>query len=343
MASSNLFQLISCLLLLVHRQVTVLKLSLIGGILCNILLLLGFSILLGGLVMRRQQQYFNLAAAHTSAIMLSLASTSLLIPTACRLLAQTSPENIIKQSRGAAIVLMTVYAIYLWCILGTHFQLFSEEAEKSPSKRSKHELDGNAVKAALIPVGIVATPGSYHDGGSNNKRLRHLIHEAQQEVHDDTLAEENVPQLNLVVAVLVVLASGALLFLCTENVVNSIDALVEDHGLTPTFVGLILLPLPNCDFSPITVAIRDDLTSALDYTVVRSIQTALLILPFTVLLGWWIGIEEATLVFDGFEVISLFATIILLNLIMVDGRSFWYVQSHSQLRRTCSPKGKQRD
>lgn len=56
-STSNLFQLVSCILLLIRRQVAVLKLSLIGGILANILLLLGLSILLGG--MRREQQYFK--------------------------------------------------------------------------------------------------------------------------------------------------------------------------------------------------------------------------------------------------------------------------------------------
>lgn len=50
--------------------------------------------------------------------------------------------------------------------------------------------------------------------------------------------------------------------------------------------------------------------STLNFTVVKSIQTALLVLPSTVLLGWGVGIEEATLVFDGFEVVSLFATTI---------------------------------
>ena len=62
----------------------VLQTNLIGGILSSILLILGLSIFLGGL--NRIDQQFNLTVAHLSANLLSLAATSLLIPTASHLL-----------------------------------------------------------------------------------------------------------------------------------------------------------------------------------------------------------------------------------------------------------------
>ncbi len=87
--------------------------TLAGSILANLLFVLGLSIILGGF--RRHEQYFNQYAARVSSNMLSLSATSLLIPTASRLLDQTSPTGLVKQSRGAAFILILVYALFLFC------------------------------------------------------------------------------------------------------------------------------------------------------------------------------------------------------------------------------------
>ncbi|KUI56148.1 Vacuolar calcium ion transporter [Cytospora mali] len=131
------------------------------------------------------------------------------------------------------------------------------------------------------------------------------------------------PTLHLGVALAVFLATTVLLYFCVDYVVNSIDTLTSKSGLSTTFVGVILLPILNCDFTPVISAICDEMNATMDYTVGKSIQTALLVTPLTVLLAWWLGIEGVTLVFDGFEVVSLFATVLLLNLIISEGKSNW--------------------
>lgn len=318
-STSNFFQLMSSIILLVHRQVTVLKLSLIGGILANVLLLLGVSILCGGI--RRSQQFFNGLGAHTSSIMLSLTSTSLLIPTACLLMSQTSPENVIKQSRGVAIILIIIYGVYLCCTLKTHYIPFAEEAQKVPVTYNRNAVGSSAIRSAVVkPALMISIPGQDEKGGSNNEKLRNMLNEDPPDIE-----EEPGPQLHVLVALATFLICAVLLFLCTDYIVNSIGALTQGLGLSTTFVGLILFPIPNCDTLPITCAMSDEMDTTLNMTVVKSIQTALLVLPFTVLVGWGLGIEEATLVFDGFEVVSLFATIILLNLIIGKESFIWYV------------------
>lgn len=81
------------------------------------------------------------------------------------------------------------------------------------------------------------------------------------------------------------LISAVILFLCTDYIVNSIGALTQDLGISTTFVNLILSSISNCDSLPITCAIGDEMDITLDMTEVKSIQTALLVLPFTVLVG----------------------------------------------------------
>ncbi len=59
------------------------------------------------------------------------------------------------------------------------------------------------------------------------------------------------------------------------------------------------------------------------YTVGRSIQIALLVEPLVVLMAWGMGVGGVTLAFDGFEVVSLFTTILLLNFLVVDAKVHW--------------------
>jgi Ca2+:H+ antiporter len=71
------------------------------------------------------------------------------------------------------------------------------------------------------------------------------------------------------------------------------------------------------------LAIDDHAEQTMKYTVGRSIQTALLVEPLAVLTAWWMRVQGLTLAFDGFEVVSLFTTILLLNFLIVDAKVHW--------------------
>lgn len=321
-STSNLVQLISCILLLIQGHIAILKTTLIGGILANILLLLGLGMVLGGI--RRQEQYFNRTASHTSSVLLSLASTSLLIPTASILMAQTTDANVTKQSRGASVILAVVYGLYLYFSLHTHRDIFKKDVPKVPIK---HNTELHNIKRAMVaPVSLMALPESKSDETArNHAKIRELLQKIREASAqgDDEDFEGADPSLHLGVALATFLATTVLLYFCVDYVVNSIDTLTSKSGLSTTFIGVVLLPILNCDFTPVISAICDEMNATMDYTVGKSIQTALLVTPLTVLLAWWLGIEGVTLVFDGFEVVSLFATILLLNLIISEGKSSW--------------------
>jgi Ca2+:H+ antiporter len=125
-------QLVSCIVLLLQGRISILKTTLIGGILANILLLLGLAMFFGAI--RRKEQYFNRTSSHTSSVLLSLASTSVLIPTASLLMGQSTESRVEKQSRGAAVMLIFVYFLYLYFCLHTHREVFAEQVQKSTHK-----------------------------------------------------------------------------------------------------------------------------------------------------------------------------------------------------------------
>jgi Ca2+:H+ antiporter len=99
--------------------------SLIGAILANLLLALGIGFLLGGF--RFRDQKFNAIAARAYSTMMLLAVTSLIVPSSfSRFFA---PEGTIRQEQllniGIAVVLLLAYSLYLVFSLKTHPHAFA--------------------------------------------------------------------------------------------------------------------------------------------------------------------------------------------------------------------------
>ena len=138
---SNAAQLITSVLLLRSRQLHVLRTSLVGANLSNLLLMPGLAFVVGGV--NRREQFYNITVAQTTGEMLLLAVLSLMIPTAGRLMTATPPEGIVKQSRGTAVVLIVCYVLYMFFQLKTHNDVYSEHSpgDRGPSdhlERSHH-------------------------------------------------------------------------------------------------------------------------------------------------------------------------------------------------------------
>jgi Ca2+:H+ antiporter len=101
----------------------VVKASLAGSIIGNILLVLGASMLAGGL--RHEEQHFNAAGARSQATMLTLAVIALILPAAIRATAGgEEPPALGSLSVSISIVLLGVYALDLLFSLVTHASLF---------------------------------------------------------------------------------------------------------------------------------------------------------------------------------------------------------------------------
>ncbi|KAF9919678.1 hypothetical protein FBU30_010666, partial [Linnemannia zychae] len=127
----NAVELILCILALLKNEIEVVKASIIGSILSNLLLVLGFCFLAGGF--KYKSQTFNQTAAQTSASLLALSCMSLLIPAAFWASAGETNEmhpKVNNVSHGTAIVLLLVYILYLWFQLKTHEHLYATESEE---------------------------------------------------------------------------------------------------------------------------------------------------------------------------------------------------------------------
>ena len=107
-------------------MITVVQASLVGSILGNLLLVLGLSLLWGGINHRKQS--FNQSALSMSGSLLLLAVLAMLIPAAVHI-GGGNADSILKLSRYASLVLLVMYGLALLFQLKTHAHMFAPEAD----------------------------------------------------------------------------------------------------------------------------------------------------------------------------------------------------------------------
>ncbi len=110
---------------------------------------------------------------------------------------------------------------------------------------------------------------------------------------------------------------------CAEYLVDSIDSIVKTAHVSKTFIGLILLPIVGNAAEHVTavvVAIKNKMDLAIGVAIGSSMQIALLVTPFLVILGWMIG-QPMTLHFETFETVVFFLSVLVTNYLIQDGKS----------------------
>jgi len=119
----------------------VVKASLTGSIIGNILLVFGMGALLGGI--RNPVQRFNRTAATLGTTLLVLSVIGLVIPAIFHAVADVSPGTEFTLSRDIAIVLMATYVLSLVFSLRTHSHLYLGGEAEAPA-------EGGSARAALV-------------------------------------------------------------------------------------------------------------------------------------------------------------------------------------------------
>jgi len=67
----------------------------------------------------------------------------------------------------------------------------------------------------------------------------------------------------------------------------------------------------------------DKMDLAIGVAVGSSMQVALFLIPLLVIIGWIMGEPCMSLSYDGFQVAVLFIAVLLVNYLIIDGRSNW--------------------
>ncbi|QYX32722.1 calcium/proton exchanger [Sphaerospermopsis torques-reginae] len=136
----NATELIIALVALNAGLIEVVKASITGSIIGNLLLVMGLSMLLGGL--RYKEQTFESVVARVNASSMNLAVIAILLPTAMNYTSIGISEKVVQNlSLAVAVVLILVYGLTLLFSMKTHAYLYDvgvaeiEEAEETPHEK----------------------------------------------------------------------------------------------------------------------------------------------------------------------------------------------------------------
>jgi Ca2+:H+ antiporter len=151
----NVTELVIAFFLILDDQVDIVKASLTGSIIGNLLLVLGLSFLLGGL--KHEEQTYNARAATIHATSLVLAVTGLLMPALFALGGRESFAQREVVSGTVAAVLMILYAAALLFTLVTHEHLFRTPSPEEHPEWSRRQ----AVGMLLVATAFVALEAEF--------------------------------------------------------------------------------------------------------------------------------------------------------------------------------------
>ncbi len=148
----NATELIIAFFALRSGHIEVVKASLAGSIIGNILLVLGLAILVGGF--NRQKQVFSRTAAGANSTMLFVAVVALVMPAVYDLAVHGDLKDhgptLQNLSLWTAGVLMLVYAISFVFVLKTHRSLFTIQEDEAEAVTQGHVLSKKAAVLALV-------------------------------------------------------------------------------------------------------------------------------------------------------------------------------------------------
>ena len=309
----NAVELIVSIVALTKGEIRIVQSSMLGSMLGNMLLVLGFCFVAGGI--RGGLQNFNETVASTMSSLLLVASASLIIPaTLYSVMAQNgstdrgeAEDNVMVLSRGTSIILLILYVLYLFFQLHSHAHVFN-----APTPASGNPHSRPTSTADLESEANYGTEGTQPAQTDNNE-------EEQPDEH--ILGPKAAAAALLIVTLLVAV--------CAEYLVDSIDSIVQESGVSKTFIGLILLPIVGNAAEHVTavvVSVKGKMDLAMGVAVGSSMQIALLVTPALVILGWIIG-QPMTLHFETFETVVFFLSVLVVNC------GFPALPSHAQCSR----------
>ncbi len=151
----NAAELIIALFALHGGLTDVVKASITGSILGNVLLVTGAAILAGGV--RYESQEFNVGGARIQATMLTLAAIALVMPAAFHHLAGPGAAGSERAlSEEIAVVLLVTYGLMLLFSLRTHRQLFDGAGAEAAALEDRSAHGGWSLRRSLAVLTVSA-------------------------------------------------------------------------------------------------------------------------------------------------------------------------------------------
>lgn len=250
--------------------IDVVRASLTGSIVGNLLFVAGLSMLMGG--WRRESQRFNTLSAESQSGQLILAVAAFMVPALFFRVAHGEQHllQVHEVSIGTSAVLLISYGLGLFFSFKTH-------------------------KERLNAVGEV-THGDREASWSTRK------------------------------SILVLLGASALMAVVAEGLVHAVHEAGRAWGMNEIFLGFVVLAIVGNaaeHSTAVTLAMRNQMDTALNISLQSSVQIALFVTPVLVFLSYPLG-HPLDIVFTPFEILAAGLAVAVFAYLVINGETNWY-------------------
>ncbi|KAJ8104016.1 Sodium/calcium exchanger protein-domain-containing protein [Lipomyces tetrasporus] len=258
------------------------------------------------------------------------------------IVALTKGEILIVQASMLGSILSNILLV-LGCCFFAGGMIFQEQTFSNIVAQTMSSLMALATASLLIPAAFRATLDTLDGGIDENRMLAvsrgtaivlliiyvlYLIFQLKTHASlFETIEspDEEPPSMSVITCLFALTAITVLVSVCADYLVDSIDSIVKTTGLSKTFIGLIIIPIVGNAAEHVTavvVAMKNKMELAIGVALGSSMQIALFLTPFLVILGWILG-QPMSLFFSTFETAVLFVSVFITNSQIQDGISNW--------------------
>jgi Ca2+:H+ antiporter len=269
-------------------ETAIVKASITGSILGNLLMVLGLAMLVGG--WRRQELTFNRLAAESAGGTMLLAVVALVLPAIyAQVTEHSSPAHIESLSLDISFVLIATYAASLVFQFRTHRGLVAPAAPPAAGGRRRDEHDDDRE-----PV--------------------------------DSVTGQSPAAWTVTRSLVTLFVAAAAIGVVSEFLVGAVDEAGAELGLSKVFMGVIVIAVVGNaaeHSTAILVARKGQMDLALGIAMGSAMQIALFVAPVLVIAGHLIG-HPMGLEFTVLEVSAVMLSVMTVSYLVLDGRTNWF-------------------
>ncbi|KAK6341414.1 hypothetical protein TWF696_008490 [Orbilia brochopaga] len=276
-------ELIICIILLFDKQFDVVRAALLGSMLANLLLITGACFLVGGIAYREQELAEYVTEVSGAALLVS--AVGVLLPSQFYQAVYPRPDI---QEHDASLRVLHV--------------------------------------SRIVSIGLLIAYACFlfFQLKTHSTTFYHVLEKAE-DADADGHKEQYRRKLSLLEAIFLTLVGLTFVSFCAYFMVQEIPYIVRTRGISDPFMGLILVPLIEKaaeHLSALDEAWDKQMDLALSHCLGATIQTALLVSPIVVIVGWAADLNM-DLNFEYFMAFSLLLAVLVVGNFVRDRKTNW--------------------
>ncbi|MDO3409358.1 calcium/proton exchanger [Saccharibacillus sp. CPCC 101409] len=296
----NAAELIIAVLLVKEGLFDMVKASLTGSIIGNLLLVLGLSLFAGGLKFKIQR--FNVPLAGMNGSLMIVAVIALFVPAVFLNTHSIEGLQIDTLSLIVAGILIAAYLAWLLFSLVTHKEYLADPAELSAASA------GAAAAGSVLPA----------DGAETASGAP---------AHAEEHAEE--PAWSKGRSILYLVIATVMVAFVSEWLVGTLETFTVQFGLSELFVGAFVVAIVGNaaeHSAAIMLAMKNKIGASVEIAVGSSLQISLFVAPVLIFVSFFMGGLSGTMdiVFSTIEIVAIAVSVFVAKSIIQDGETNWY-------------------